>query len=140
MLGLQEISDRMEIQQLITDYSTAVDTRDFERLLDIFTPDAVIDYSAVGGTVGTPSEVVPWLRENLAIFSDYLHLVGNHSIVVDGDTAAATSTCVNPMVFADTAPQAMMIVGVWYHDTFVRTHDVWRMSGRVEQKSFMHSM
>ncbi len=140
MLGLQEISDRLEIQQLITDYCTAVDTREFEKLLDIFTPDAVIDYSAVGGTVGTPAEVVPWLRENLAIFSDYFHLVGNHSIRVDGDTAASTSTCFNPMVFASTTPQAMMIVGVWYHDTFVRTEDGWRMSGRLEQKTFMHSV
>lgn len=140
MLGLQEISDRLEIQQLITDYSTAVDTREFERLLDIFTPDAVIDYSAVGGTVGTPAEVVGWLRANLAIFSDYVHLVGNQSMVIDGDTATATSTCLNPMVFADTTPQAMLFVGVWYHDTFARVGDVWRMTGRVEQKSFMHSM
>ena len=140
MMDLTEISDRMEITALITDYATAVDTRDFDRLHELFTPDAVIDYSAVGGAVGTTEQVVPWLRENLALFSDYQHLNGNQSITLDGDTASATTMCFNPMVVAGGEKQQMLLVGVWYHDTFTRIDDTWRFTGRREQKSFMHAI
>ena len=43
MLSLEEISDRFEIQQLLIDYSTAIDTRRFDDLDRVFTPDAYIE-------------------------------------------------------------------------------------------------
>ena len=52
MLDLQEISDRLEIQQLMINYSTAIDQRDFDKLDQVFTPDAYIDYRAMGGIDG----------------------------------------------------------------------------------------
>jgi hypothetical protein len=38
MLSLEEISDRPEIQQLLVDYSTAIDQRRFDDLDKVFTP------------------------------------------------------------------------------------------------------
>jgi len=49
MLSLQEISDRLEIQDLFTAHSHAIDRRDWDALDRIFTPDAVIDYTAPTG-------------------------------------------------------------------------------------------
>lgn len=43
MWSLEEISDRLEIQQLLVDYSTAIDRRRFDDLDKVFTPDAYID-------------------------------------------------------------------------------------------------
>ena len=43
-MNLQEISDRMEIQDLMVDYCYAVDHRDWDAFERLFTPDAVIDY------------------------------------------------------------------------------------------------
>ncbi len=40
MLSLEEISDRLEIQQLLIDYSTAIDQKRFDDLDAVFTPDA----------------------------------------------------------------------------------------------------
>jgi hypothetical protein len=44
MLSLQEISDRLEIQQLLINYSTAIDQRRFDDLDRVFMPDAYIDF------------------------------------------------------------------------------------------------
>ena len=55
VLSLEEISDRLEIQQLLVDYSTAIDTRRFDDLDLVFTPDAYIDYRAMGGVDGNLS-------------------------------------------------------------------------------------
>lgn len=47
MLSLEEISDRLEIQQLLVDYSAAIDRRRFDDLDRVFTPDAYIDLEVV---------------------------------------------------------------------------------------------
>ena len=52
MLSLEEISDRLEIQQLLVDYSTAIDHRRFDDLDGSSPPDAYIDYRAMGGIDG----------------------------------------------------------------------------------------
>ena len=46
MLSLQEISDRLEIQQLMVDYSSAIDQRDFDRLDDVFISPMLISTTA----------------------------------------------------------------------------------------------
>ena len=51
-MSLQEISDRLEIQDLLVAYSHAIDTRNWDALDDVFTPDAFIDYSDFGGGSG----------------------------------------------------------------------------------------
>ena len=57
MLSLEEISDRLEIQQLLIDYSTAIDRKRFDDLDRVFTPDAYIDYRVTGGIDGRFPEV-----------------------------------------------------------------------------------
>ncbi len=44
MLSQQEISDRLELQDVVHAYSHAVDARDWDALDEVFVPDAVIDY------------------------------------------------------------------------------------------------
>ncbi len=51
-MSLQEISDRLEIQELLVDYTQAIDRRQWDGLDDVFTADAFIDYSETGGSVG----------------------------------------------------------------------------------------
>ena len=52
MLSQQELSDRFEIQDLIYRYAQLVDGREIDALRTVFTEDAHIDYSAMGGAVG----------------------------------------------------------------------------------------
>ncbi|MCF8609287.1 nuclear transport factor 2 family protein [Gordonia sp. HY285] len=135
MMELQEISDRFEIQQLMIDYSTAIDSRRFDDLDRLFTPDAYIDYSASGGTQGPFPEVKAWLADILPRFPAYAHMLGNFDLSIDGDTATGRTMCFNPMVLSD-EPKQVMYCGIWYVDAFVRTADGWRITRRVEEKAF----
>ena len=45
-LSLQEISDRLELQDLVTQYADIIDRKAFSELSSIFIDDAVIDYEA----------------------------------------------------------------------------------------------
>ena len=95
---MPKVSDRLEIQQLTVDYSTAIDTRRFDDLDAVFTQDAYIDYTALGGIEGRYPEVKAWLAEVLPNFPMYAHMLGNFSVRIDGDTAASRTICFNPMV------------------------------------------
>ena len=48
-MELREIADRLEIEALLTRYAKAVDRRDWDLYLTVFTDDATIDYSSAGG-------------------------------------------------------------------------------------------
>ena len=56
-LTLQEISDRIQIQDLLTRYTNAIDGKDWALLDTCFTPDAHVDYTATGGIKGAYPEV-----------------------------------------------------------------------------------
>jgi hypothetical protein len=135
MLSPEEISDRFEIQQLLIDYSTAIDQRRFDDLDRVFTPDAYVDYRAMGGIDGRYPEVKVWLAQVLPNFPAYAHMLGNFDVRIDGDSASSRTICFNPMVLGGDTGQ-ILFCGLWYDDEFVRTPDGWRMSRRVETKCF----
>jgi hypothetical protein len=136
MLSVEEISDRLELQQLLIGYSEAIDRRRFDDLDVIFTPDAYIDYRATGGIDGQYPQIKAWLADVLpTFFTVNAHMLGLPAIQIDGDSASARTFCFNPMVLKGEKPSTMM-VGLWYEDEFVRTPDGWRMSRRVEAKCF----
>ncbi len=135
MLSIEEISDRLEIQQLLIAYSTAIDSRRFDDLDRVFTADAYIDYRAMGGVDGRYPEVKAWLSEVLPNFPAYAHMLGNVDVRIDGDTATSRTLCFNPMVLGGAEGQ-VLFCGLWYDDEFVRTAEGWRMTKRVEEKCF----
>jgi hypothetical protein len=140
-MSLDEISDRMEIQDLLVAYSYAIDSRDFDALDDVFTPDAWIDYTVFGGTAGNLPDTKKFLTESMPMFSSFQHMISTSKIVIDGDTATAKTICHNPMVMplGDDKVQ-VFYCGLWYVDDLVRTADGWRITKRVEEKSYVHNM
>lgn len=141
MLTLEQISDRLELQQLVIDYANAIDSRNFDRLDRIFTPDAYIDYRAMGGIDGTYPKVKAWLPEALKPFPGYMHLIGNPSFEITGDTATGRVACFNPIeIPLPTGGTHVMFLGLWYIDRYVRTAEGWRISERSEEKSYVFNV
>ena len=140
-MSLEEISDRMEIQDLLVAYSYAIDSSDWAALDDVFTPDAFIDYSAMGGSAGTLEETKTFLADAMPNFASFQHMVATSKVEIDGDTAKAKTICHNPMVMplGDDKVQ-VFYCGLWYVDELVRTADGWRIKSRVEEKSYVHNM
>lgn len=141
MLALQEISDRLEIQDLLVRYSHALDSRDWDALETVFTDDAVIDYTEMGGPRGTVKETRAFLESTMPMFAGFQHLLANTVLELDGDTARTRTMCHNPMIFerAD-GERHVFFCGLWYRDTLVRTPDGWRIRDRYEERSYIHNM
>ena len=114
-MDITEISDRMELEKLVTDYATAVDTKNFDEFNTLFTKDAHIDYTAVGGIAGSLQEIIHYLESALDHFPNYQHLISNISLTLDGDTASGKVMCFNPM---QTEDDQVFFLGMWYQDTY----------------------
>lgn len=136
---LEQISDRLEIEDLIADYADAIDRGDIDALDHIFTPDAQIDYSAMGGAIGSYPEIKQFLKKSLGAFKSTQHLIANYQIKLDGDRASGKIMCFNPMEFAGDKAPPVFFLGLWYLDEYVRTADGWRICKRSEQKSWSYN-
>jgi hypothetical protein len=115
-----------------------VDTRDLDALDSIFTADASIDYTAMGGIKGGVPEVKAYLAEAMALFAKTQHMPGLPSVVVDGDRARATVPTHNPMKFEGNP--TMLFCGLWYHHDLVRTGEGWRIASLREEKAYMKTL
>lgn len=139
MLSQQEISDRLEITDVLLRYSHAVDTQNWDLYRQCFTEDAFIDYTAMGGIKGNVDEIVAFLQKSMPRFVNYQHMIGPPLVQVEGDTAKARSICHNPMVFDRDGASGVFVCALWYVDELRRTPDGWQMSQRVEERSHVAS-
>jgi hypothetical protein len=77
VLTLQQISDRLEIEQSLIDYAACLDSRNFDGWDIIFLADAYIGYRAMGGIGGRYPRVKAWVKTIIASFPNYYHMMGN---------------------------------------------------------------
>ena len=144
MLSQQEISDRFEIQDLVFRYSDIIDKRDFDLLRsDIFTDDAFIDYTAMGGAAGDVESTITFLKSALeeSLFPRYQHLNANIQISISDDTASGRVMCFNPMEVSVTEDEStVFFLGLWYLDNYARTTSGWRICKRVEESSWTFNL
>lgn len=132
---LEQLLDRLEIDDLLTRYATAIDTSNFDLLDDVFTADAQVDYTSAGGIAGDFPTIKAWLSEVLPYFPAYQHLVGNRNVVLEGDTATSVSVFFNPMVQKD---GDTFFVGGEYHDRMIRGPEGWRIIERTEKNRWTY--
>lgn len=139
MLSLQEISDRLELQDLTYAYAAAVDSKNFEDLEAVFTPDAHIDCSVFGGPSGGVAELLAWTRVGLPTFAESHHMMTNQRFVINGDQATGHVMCFNPMVRAEAQenPGYIDFFGLYYVDEYRRTENGWRISSRRQEKTYI---
>ena len=132
MLSIQEISDRLEIQDLITYYCTVVDKKNWKGYREIFLEDASVDYSGSGGLSGSVDEVIDYLDASLGFQKELgfapttQHLVGNFELTLNKDSAKVRCMLYNPIMLGQGEGANAAIFGVWY--TFeVERKKVWKI-------------
>ena len=89
--ALGDLRDRHEIGDLLMRYATALDTRDWALLENVFTPDAVADYGELGDGVHHGVEaIVQACRSALIGLDATQHIITNVTVEVTGDEAWAS--------------------------------------------------
>lgn len=136
-----EVSDRLEIQDLLVRYCYALDRGDWNAFAQVFTADAIIDFTAFGGPRCGVAPMREFLQGVLAQMQAAQHTISTMLIDLAGDEARVQTAATVPMVMAtaDCGSQ-ILFSGLWYHDHLLRTAAGWRIHERVQQKSWSYSV
>src|SRR4051794_40535924 len=93
-----EMSDRLEINDLLVRYCYAVDDRDWDNYRAIFTPDAIIDDTVTGGERSGVEDHIVFMKRALARIRISQHAISTILLTIERDEASARTHCSCPMV------------------------------------------
>jgi ketosteroid isomerase-like protein len=140
-LSLQEISDHLEIENLLVRYCYALDDRDWDAFRSVFTPDAIIDNTETGGPRAGVEETARFLQKALAKTLISQHAISTVQLDIRGDTATARSHCSCPIVLdSGGGKRHVFFQGLWYRDRLVRTPAGWKLAERAEVGYWSHNV
>lgn len=140
-MDLAEISDRLEIQEVLALYCQTIDRGDWDRFRALFTPDASLDFTAFGGPAGDVEVLISFMQAALASARASHHMVSTVVIDLDGDTANVRSAAHVPITLAlPDDGEHTFFSGLWYNDLFVRTSAGWRIQSRQQERAWTFNM
>ena len=115
-------------------YTWALDTKSFDALNDVFAPDATGMLNGVH--CDTRDAIIARISGSLLRLDFTQHLVGNHQVVVTGDSATHRCQLHAQHVKTGTEGGDNFIIGGYYDDVFVRTAEGWRIKHRIMQPTW----
>jgi len=126
--GADPVDDRTAVIDTVNRYATALDSRDWALLDEVFTSDAVGDYGA--GLLTGRGALRELVQRMLGGSGPSQHLLANHRVDLDGDSARCV--CQVRAYSAGTglaAGRSYELLGE-YRDRLVRTSEGWRIARR----------
>lgn len=131
-LTLEQMNDRIEIDELLARYARALDYRQFEDLEQVFTADATFDAGSLGCPTG-PANIRAMIEGTIGHLDATQHLVGKSIIEFDesGDAAEVRTYLISQHI-RESAPTEVKhyFLGGEYYDRVVRTPLGWRIAYR----------
>ena len=124
--SLQEISDRMEIEETLVRYSRALDFKNFDEIEPLFTTDAEFDAGSLGQPKG-PQAIRTMIETSLKPLDSTQHSLAKSLITfTDADTAEVRTYLISQHILGD----KHYFIGAEYADRLVRTPQGWCIAYR----------
>jgi hypothetical protein len=123
--------DRIEIVETTTRMGTLADGKEWDALLTVFADEVDFDYTAfVGGEPArlAPADIVAAWRGGMSGWQATQHLVSNHIVEIDGDTAACTASFQAQHYLPSETGGSLWTLGGNYAYGLVRTSAGWRIT------------
>lgn len=139
-LTLEELADRLAIQELLYRYARMVDFRQWQLHDQVFAQDATCDYTSSGGIQGPAREVMAWLDRALSPWPTNIHAVTNLEIEFEPGRRGARTTCyfVAPMARGEMGRDQLVITNSGlYVDRLRRAGEGWRIVEREMRMTIM---
>lgn len=124
------------IQQVYFTYGEAIDSKDFARLKDVFTPDALFDHTRAHGSGAVfrgLNTFIERLQTRMGPDSNCgatHHNAGNFRIAITGATARAKVNCIAAHRGQNAWEGALYLLWAEYDDDLMLTPNGWRISTR----------
>ncbi|WP_131738918.1 nuclear transport factor 2 family protein [Actinomadura roseirufa] len=130
---MSSVEDRLDIIEVCTRMAWHADQREWERLREIFTESVALDYTSLNGgepiTIGAEQIGGAW-KAGLGGYDATQHILGNHLVTLDGDTAVCTAVFQATHRLANPFGSPLWTLGGTYRFDLVRDGG-WRIRGLV---------
>ncbi|MFY2858853.1 nuclear transport factor 2 family protein [Mycobacterium sp. THU-M104] len=137
----QELADTEAVKQVKYRYLRALDTKRWDDFADTLADDVIGDY---GSSVGAEHhftnrvDLVNYMRKSLGPAVITEHRVTHPEITVSGDEASGTWYLQDRVIVADF--NFMLIGAAFYHDTYRRTDEGWKISATGYERTYEATM
>ncbi len=127
---LRRLDDKQALQDLLVSYARSCDDRNWDRYRSVFTPDAMIDYTAAYGRAGRRDEIADWIEMIMSApaLECTQHLLTNFEVEIAGDRAFGRVDYLNPDVFARAGGRELLVNGGCYRFEAARLDAGWRLN------------
>ncbi|MGK5555995.1 nuclear transport factor 2 family protein [Actinomadura kijaniata] len=126
--------ERLDVIETCTRMAWHADRREWEALRSVFADRVRLDYTSLNGgepvTLSADDLVAAWSR-TLGAFDATQHLVANHLVTVDGDTAVCTASFQATHRLATPFGSPLWTLGGTYRFDLVRDGGGWLIGGVV---------
>lgn len=126
---MSDVEDKLEITEVCYRYGVHLDSRQWDKLSEVFTADAVADYLDMPRCEGRQA-IQDTCSAALGSFTASQHLIGNVLVTLHGDEAESVCYLQAQHVQAGTEGGDNFIIAGRYLDKLVRTPEGWRINYR----------
>lgn len=130
-------ADRIALRGLVERYAQAVDARDIETVVRLFTEDGIMLSYLMPSTEEKPIErrgheqLRRALELGLAQYEATTHVIGGQIVELEGECAEGTTLCLAHHVYrADDGDERLLVMAIRYHDRYTKHHGSWRFAER----------
>ena len=128
-MNAEELWSRLAIQDLTNRYALYVDTKQLDRLIDLFWSDAIFDESALGaGPFGGQAAIRDYFLAALPLVSELMHITSNLVIDFGVDSEARGPST---LFFEGKDPKGnLQRLKGYFHDVYRQNSGQWRFQSR----------
>jgi hypothetical protein len=123
---LQRLVDRLDIQDLLTTYATAIDIRELDTVRACFADDARARYGQTEEWLVGGDTVVAWIDDATKDLEWQHHMISLYGVEIDGDRATALAYLLSHQKEAGTTDEIRMMTSR-YHNTLSRVDGRWKI-------------
>lgn len=124
---LQRLVDRLDIQDALTTYASAIDEGDFATLRTVFADDATAVYDKDSDLLRGGDEIVAWVEDATADLDWQHHMISVYGVEIDGDEATALIYLLSHQTVQGSPHQTRMMTSR-YRNRLRRDGGRWRIS------------
>ena len=141
MMNTNELTNRLELKELVDTFSILADTKDVDQQLLLFKEDALVT-SRISGQPGNSyqgrQEIGQAFTNYLNLFHTVYHINGQQTVTFTDDThATGIAYCQVVLIRDADGKEIQLTQGVRYHDSYEKVDGKWLIAKR--ESNFMWS-
>jgi hypothetical protein len=130
---IEQLLTKQALREVLQNYTRSIDRLDRDLMETVFWPDAKLEYAGSAEATGTPKQVIDFFMVTHRQYENHQHLLGNMTVVVNGDTAASeTYVTATLRSFPDESGRRVdVVIRGRYLDRWSKRDGLWAIEDRL---------